>query len=96
MPTPSIPAATYRLQLNATFTFDAAIDIALTPGVRVRPPFEIRPTRGELREIQRRSRLHSDGEVTISVALAESVARGEISLQDAVAHQRRRDRSSED
>ncbi|OGS48101.1 MAG: hypothetical protein A3K68_03395 [Euryarchaeota archaeon RBG_16_68_13] len=75
---------------------DAAIDIALTPGVRVRPPFEIRPTRGELREIQRRSRLHSDGEVTISVALAESVARGEISLQDAVAHQRRRDRSSED
>jgi len=27
MPTPSIPAATYRLQLNATFTFDAAIDI---------------------------------------------------------------------
>jgi len=73
---------------------DAAIRIALTPGVRVDPPFEIRPTPGELREIQRRSRLDSGGRVTISGDLAGAVARGEVSLEDAIARQRwRRARS---
>lgn len=75
---------------------DAAIDIARTPGVRVEPPFEIKPTPGEVREIQRRSRLQSDGAVTISSTLAGAVARGEMTLDDAIARQRRRDRGSED
>lgn len=73
---------------------DAAIDIARTPGVRVEPPFEIRPTAGEIREIQRRSRLDSGGFVTISTKLAEAVARGDVSLEDAIARQRRQDRKS--
>lgn len=73
---------------------DAAVDIARTPGVRVAPPFEVRPTPGEIREIQRRSRVQSGGEVTISSALADDVARGALTLDEAVARQRRRDRGS--
>ncbi len=75
---------------------DAAIDIARTRGIRVEPPFEIKPTPGEVREIQRRSRLDSGGQVTISSALAGAVARGEVSLEEAVSRQRRRDRGSKD
>ncbi len=75
---------------------DAAVDIARTPGVRVRPPFEVRPTPGEVREIQRRSRLQSGGEVTISSSLADAVARGKVTLEGAIQRQRQRERRSED
>ncbi len=75
---------------------DAAIRIARTAGTRVEPPFEIRPTAGEIREIQRRSRVASGGQVTISSELAEAVARGEISLEDAVARRRPPVRGSQD
>jgi len=73
---------------------DAAIDIARTPGRRVQPPFEIRPTPGEVREIQRRSRLESGGLVTISSELAGAVARGDFSLEEAIARARRTQRRS--
>ncbi len=73
---------------------DAAVDIARTPGVLVEPPFEIRPTPGEVREIQRRSRLQSGGQVTISTKLADAVARGEVTLDAAIDRQRRRDEGS--
>ncbi len=69
---------------------DAAIRIAMTPGVRAERHYDIRPTKGEVREIQRRSRLFSNGEVTISSSLALSVAKGEMSLAEAVGIQRRR------
>lgn len=75
---------------------DAAVDIARTPGVRVHPPFAVRPTPGEVREIQRRSRLQSGGQVTISSELADAVARGEVTLDAAIQRQRRRDGRSED
>ena len=74
---------------------DAAVDIARTPGVRVEPPFEVRPTPGEVREIQRRSRLQSGGRVTISAELADAVARGEITLDAAIDRQVRHGRRSE-
>src|SRR5437016_407439 len=73
---------------------DAAIDIARTSGQRVEPPFEIRPTPGEVREIQRRSRLDSGGVVTISSELAGAVARGDLSLEDAIARARRKEQRS--
>lgn len=73
---------------------DAAIDIARTPGHRVIPPVVIRPTPGEVREIQRRSRLDSGGRVTISSELAGAVARGDMSLEEAIARARRTDRRS--
>jgi hypothetical protein len=73
---------------------DAAIDIARTRGHRVEPPVEVRPTPGEVREIQRRSRLQSGGVVTISSDLAGAVARGDLSLEDAIAKARRKDHRS--
>ncbi len=69
---------------------DAAIRIALTPGVKAAKHYDIQPTRGELREIQRRSRLMSNGGVTISERLAIAVARGEMSLAEAVRLQQHR------
>jgi len=67
---------------------DAAIRIAFTPGVQARPFYEIRPTRGELREIQRRSRMSSGGTISISADLAAMVARGEVTLDQAIDRQR--------
>jgi len=69
---------------------DAAIKIAFVPGVRARPPYDVTPTPGEVREIQRRSRVTSDGEVTISKDLATQVAKGDLTLDEAVRRQRRR------
>ena len=74
---------------------DAAIDIARTPGRRVEPPFEVRPTPGEIREIQRRSRLESGGLVTISSELAGGVARGDLTLDEAIARAGRKPRRSQ-
>src|SRR3990170_1926160 len=70
---------------------DAAIDIARTPGRRVVPPFDVRPTPGEVRDIQRRSRLDSAGQVTISSELADAVARVVLSLEEAIARARRKE-----
>lgn len=75
---------------------DAAVDIARTPGVRVQPPLAVHPTPGEVREIQRRSRMQSGGQVTISSELADAVARGQVNLDEAIQKQRRRDRRSQD
>ena len=69
---------------------DAAIKIAFVPGVRATPPYEVAPTPGEVREIQRRSRVTSDGDLTISKDLASRVARGEITIDEAIRRQRRR------
>ncbi len=66
---------------------EAAIDIARAKGTRAESWYEIFPTRGELREIQRRSRIRSRGRLTISMELAEKVARGEMTLSEAVAQQ---------
>ena len=69
---------------------DAAVSIALGSGYRVPFPPEVRPTPGEVRDIQRLSRIESGGRVTISYDLAEAVARGEISLPEALMAQDRR------
>jgi hypothetical protein len=67
---------------------DAAIKIAFVPGVRATPPYDVEPTPGEVREIQRKSRMSSEGVVTISKELASRVARGEITLDEAIRKQR--------
>ena len=69
---------------------DAAVSIALGSGYRLPFPPEVRPTPGEVRDIQRLSRIESGGRVTISSELAESVAKGEISLPEALRAQDRR------
>jgi len=62
----------------------SAIRIATLSGVRVLEPFEHQPTDGELREIQRRSRIKSQGRITISSELAKQVALGELTLAEAI------------
>lgn len=68
----------------------AATSIALTPG-RLLLASEVRPvvpTEGELRDIQRKSRLASDGALTISRALARNVAIGRLTLDEAIHRMR--------
>jgi len=68
---------------------DAAVEIAGARGVRAARRYVVEPTPGEVREIQRRSRLGSGGAVTIPKALARDVAAGRLSLGQAVARSRR-------
>jgi len=65
----------------------AAIGIALIEGSVLRRQPEVRPSDGELREIQRRSRIQSGGRVTISKELARQVATGEKDMDEALREQ---------
>lgn len=62
----------------------AATRIALMSGTRVYQTRELTPTDGDLREIQRQSRIHSSGYLTISTELAKLVACGEITMDEAI------------
>ena len=69
----------------------AATNIALTPGAPLalsdlRRP---RPTEGELRDIQRKSRILS-GDLTISRSLARNVALGRLTLEGAIDRMRQK------
>lgn len=67
----------------------AATTIALSPGQPLMPAMSAapRPTPGELRDIQRKSRIRSLGRVTISRTLARDVAVGHLTLDEAVRQQ---------
>jgi hypothetical protein len=67
---------------------DAAIEIALTPGYRPVKKQPVAPSEGEIADIQRKSRIRSNGELTISRSLAGSVAKGEISMERAIEQQK--------
>jgi hypothetical protein len=69
---------------TVTPDIDAAIMIAFTSGERLLGEPEVCPTPGEVRDIKRLSRIESRGRVTISTELASQVARGRISLAQAV------------
>lgn len=62
----------------------AAARIALMGGLRVDSLRTISPTDGDLREIQRQSRIESDGAVTISTEAARMVANGDMSMDEAI------------
>lgn len=66
----------------------AAKSIAMAQGSLVDRMVEVRPSEGEVRDIQRKSRIASQGLVTISRDLARDVARGKLSLDEAIARQR--------
>ncbi len=63
---------------------EAATDIAMGRGVRAETSYAILPTRGEVKNIQRSSRIRSGGRLTISQGLAEKVARGDMTLTEAI------------
>ncbi len=67
---------------------DAAVEIAMTPGYRPRKRQEVDPCPGEIRNIQRISRLESKGSLTVSKELAKRVATGELTLGDAIEEQK--------
>lgn len=68
---------------------DAAVEIAMTPGYRPAKRQETNPCDGEIRNIQRISRLESKGSLTVSRNLAKKVALGELTLNDAIELQRK-------
>jgi len=67
---------------------DAAVEIAMTPGYRPGKRQDTDPCPGEIRNIQRISRLESSGSLTVSKDLAKRVAIGELSLGDAIEIQK--------
>ena len=68
----------------------AAARIAQIEGEPVKTKLKVVPTEGEIREIQRRSRRHAAGRVTISRNLASAVAVGRMTMEEAVIAQMRR------
>jgi hypothetical protein len=67
----------------------AAISIAATKGPRVERPPAIALSRGEVKDIQRLSRIRSRGRFTIPAPMARDVAMGLYSLDEAVRRYRR-------
>ncbi len=67
----------------------AASLIALTPGTPVKKVFPLHPKKGEIRDLQQRSR-NIDGQITISTDLATKVLRGQLQLDDAIQRQRKK------
>ncbi len=64
----------------------AALKIAHLPGDPINEKQRVRPTDGEIRDVQRRSRRHSQGRVTIPSNLARAVAMGRLTIDDAISH----------
>ena len=62
----------------------AAVRIATLSGRQVWEMTEINPSEGELRDIQRVSRKKSNGRVTIPTELARKVAKGEVTIEQAI------------
>ena len=63
---------------------EAAAAIALIHGGKVQKQLPLEPTKGEIRNIQERSRKLTDGRFTISEKTAIDVLNGKISLKEAV------------
>jgi len=62
----------------------AALRIAHLQGHAVKEKQRVRPTNGEIRDIQRRSRKVSGGRATIPSDLARAVAMGRLTIRDAI------------
>ena len=63
---------------------EAAAAIALLTGGKVQKRLPLKPTKGEIRNIQERSRKLSGGKFSISEKIAIQVLEGKISLKEAV------------
>lgn len=69
---------------------DAAISIAQTRGELLPSRPKVAPTQGEIRDIQRLSRIESGGAITINSSLARQVALGSLALGEAIEKQKRK------
>lgn len=61
---------------------EAAAKIALIPGKTVKDKFVVTPTKGEIRDLQKKSRKLTDGRYSISESEAKQVLKGELSLDE--------------
>lgn len=77
---------------DTTRDIASAVAIARESGSAAAPQYDVFPTPGELRNIQRESRIRSGGQLTISKGLARRVARGEMTLGEAIEAQAQRPR----
>lgn len=66
---------------------EAAIGIAFMRGRPAKRNYPITPSPGEIKDLQTRSRVRSKGKITISKSLAGKVAKGEITLDEAITKQ---------
>lgn len=67
----------------------SAFSIAKIPGRVVEREFSVEPKKGEIRDIQRKSRIMS-GDITISKSLAKKVLKGEMEMKEAIERQRKK------
>mgnify|MGYP006282819625 FL=1 len=63
---------------------EAAAAIALIHGGKVQSKLPLEPTKGEIRNIQEKSRISTNGRFTISEETAKKVLEGKISLKEAI------------
>lgn len=88
--TSSNPVMTRRPSMHLTRDIQAAIGIALQAGRPVDHKLSMQVRKGEVADIQRKSRLASDGALTVDRGLAEQIARGELTMDEAIRVQRQR------
>ena len=69
---------------------EAAKKIALSAGDLAEGPYEVEATDGEMREMQRRSRIKS-GDITISKKLAKKVVEGDLEMKEAIDEQKEKE-----
>jgi hypothetical protein len=69
---------------------EAAASIATLPGGRVQRRLPLEPTKGDIRNVQERSRQLTEGRFSISEKKALQVLKGEISLKEAVEMEKNR------
>jgi len=69
---------------------EAAAAIALLHGGKVQRQLPLEPTKGEIRNIQERSRKLTNGEFSISEETAMNVLKGKISLKEAIELEKKR------
>jgi len=63
---------------------EAAAAIAMLPGGKVQSRLPLEPTKGDIRNVQEKSRQLAEGRLTISEKTALRVLKGEISLKEAI------------
>lgn len=90
------PTMIRRPSMHVTRDIQAAIGIGLTPGRKIRRKVRLDVLPGEVAEIQRKSRIRSEGELTVNRDLAGQVARGELTMDQAIQRQRATKEEAED
>ncbi len=71
---------------------EAAAAIALIPGGKIQTKLPLNPTRGAIKNVQKRSRLLTNGRFIISEKTAQMVLEGKISLKEAIDHEMKKEK----